>query len=232
MVICGFAYISFELDPLGHIIKWVASAVSDNTFIYVVRYLVAMETLQYIFMSARTVVLVAIFGAILRCEMVDRLKNLPMSMEQLQQYRQLQLVSLLTVPFEELGSAQVLLSEGSIVVIGVPFVFICFRFGYSNMALVSIPSVFASFIVIQVIFSVCTAVYTKSLSLIRSWTMQANRSNGYKKLYYTKCLKGVEPICIPVLNTGVFDSEIRINYTEKLRAYCIDITIAISSIAN
>lgn len=74
-------------------------------------------------------------------------------------------------------------------------------------------------------------MYNNTQMLISSWTQQAKLSKGYKKLYLTKYLKGVGPISIPVGNIGIFDNEIRINYTEKLQDYCIDATIALNALA-
>lgn len=116
-----------DLDPLGYIIKLLAPALSKNIIAYVIRYITAIEIFEYILMSGRTIVVVAIFGKVLLCEIVDQLQNLSVSAEQLRRYRQLQVVSLLTVPFEKLGSALLLLSEGAFVVLGVPFMFLCFN---------------------------------------------------------------------------------------------------------
>lgn len=232
MVIAGVVFTSLDVDPLGYIIELLAPTLSKNIIAYVIRYITAIEVFEYILMSARTVGAVAILGDVLRCEIVDQLQNLPVSAQQLRSYRQLQVVSLLTVPFEELGSAQVLLSEGALVALGVPFMFLCFKKLGCSYGILVLIAVSVSFIVIQIIFSLCGAVYKKTQMLLSRWNKQAKLSNGYKKLYLTKYLKGVGPTSIPVGNVGVFDDEVRTNYTQKLQAYCIDITIAFSEFAN
>lgn len=188
--------------------------------------------LHYIVTSGRIVVVAAIVKDILRIGMLSALGRLPVAAKHLKFYRQLQIISFLTIPLEQLGSAQVLLSEGAIAAIGVPFIFLCLKLNYTSIALMAVPAVTGAFIVIQVFFSLCTALHSLSEDMIRQWLNQAEVCKGYKKKYYIRYLKGVKTICIPIWNVGVFDNDIRTNYTEKLKGYCVDFTTAIRESLN
>lgn len=133
---------------------------------------------------------------------------------------------------EQVACAHCLTCIGLLVALGFPLLFMGVKLKNTSAILLGGPIAVVGFAFIQVVFVAYILTYTKSLNVISSWRQKADAKTSRDAKDFKLTVASLRPIFVRAGKFGIFDDEIRANYTEKLLGYCVDITIALNTIFN
>lgn len=218
-----------DLDPLYQVLVAVSPDASTS-HLNLARIPINVYIFLYLHITGQLIIWISELADLIRSALLNHLESQPLTEENLMFYKRIRISSIAIDKFHETASTHVLLTVGAMVVFGAPMLFLGIKLQITPMIFMGGPASAVAMITLQVILTACIRLYTESTQTIQEWGKQSNLKTGREKKYYRACVRALQPVSISIGQFGIFDDEIRGNYTENLVGYCVDITMTLSAV--
>lgn len=219
-----------NLDPTFQLLAFYKD--DHSIIIFLIRLTVMVLFFAYILQPTQTMTLVFLMKILTTFELLRNLHRISLDDQGLKMYSWLKIICQVSHVAEMIVSTVTLLFGGSLIVLAVPFVFIGIKHNDQSLILIGGPLMCLTSIIIQLVLYLQPLIYVSSNEILRKWKCEANRMAHSQKMFYKRVVNARLPVSLPVLNIGIYDDQIRLNYNKHLLGYCVDLTITMNQMMN
>jgi len=233
-IVASIGLVYSEMDPLFAILNiglnvfriCLPNTVSNVFKIF--RYVAVSYVSLLIVASFRTLAICGIVGGFYRGKLLLWMSCQTINLPIINLYRQALLAQKVMNSFDYKASAATFGCAFGVIIFGV-YVCILGQIRESAMLIcVGAIGIFGGCVLLQCFFLVGCAYYKNSVKALAKWRIDLGKSGPSR--FFRRVVKSLKPVAMPAGEVGIIDQDIKINYSDKLLEYVVDVVISTNEI--